>query len=189
MLRGHQLPVTCLVISPDDRFIFSASKDGSLIKCKCSPGAVTGCSQAQILQGVWVSTEVAWPLAILGLCIIPGSVEGSLTLLGVVGGSQRVIVMPFLQGRWTVGRGCAWCPGGRRARRSGTWGTPPTSFAWPSHRTASTWYGDRRWRDGHGECSPRVLGVESHAQMCLAGLKQPLPPAGSRMDPWDTQSP
>ncbi|NXX58766.1 U3IP2 protein, partial [Scopus umbretta] len=34
MLQGHQLPVTCLVISPDDRFIFSASKDGSLIKCK-----------------------------------------------------------------------------------------------------------------------------------------------------------
>ncbi|KAM6126485.1 U3 small nucleolar RNA-interacting protein 2 [Phoenicopterus ruber ruber] len=34
MLRGHQLPVTCLVISPDDRFIFSGSKDGSLIKCK-----------------------------------------------------------------------------------------------------------------------------------------------------------
>ncbi|KFQ93516.1 U3 small nucleolar RNA-interacting protein 2, partial [Nipponia nippon] len=34
VLRGHQLPVTCLVISPDDRFIFSAPKDGSLIKCK-----------------------------------------------------------------------------------------------------------------------------------------------------------
>ncbi|NWY75585.1 U3IP2 protein, partial [Erithacus rubecula] len=34
VLRGHQLPVTCLVISPDDRFIFSSSKDGSLIKCK-----------------------------------------------------------------------------------------------------------------------------------------------------------
>ncbi|NXF38229.1 U3IP2 protein, partial [Nyctibius bracteatus] len=34
VLRGHQLPVTCLVISPDDRFIFSASKDGSVIKCK-----------------------------------------------------------------------------------------------------------------------------------------------------------
>ncbi|NXD03693.1 U3IP2 protein, partial [Certhia familiaris] len=34
VLRGHQLPVTCLAISPDDRFIFSASKDGSLIKCK-----------------------------------------------------------------------------------------------------------------------------------------------------------
>ncbi|NXD72776.1 U3IP2 protein, partial [Eolophus roseicapillus] len=34
VFRGHQLPVTCLVISPDDRFIFSASKDGSLIKCK-----------------------------------------------------------------------------------------------------------------------------------------------------------
>lgn len=44
VLRGHQLAVTCLVISPDDRFIFSASKDGSLIKCKCLPGAVTGCS-------------------------------------------------------------------------------------------------------------------------------------------------
>ncbi|NXU29717.1 U3IP2 protein, partial [Thalassarche chlororhynchos] len=34
VLRGHQLPITCLVISPDDRFLFSASKDGSLIKCK-----------------------------------------------------------------------------------------------------------------------------------------------------------
>ncbi|NWV77962.1 U3IP2 protein, partial [Dasyornis broadbenti] len=34
VLRGHQLPVTCLVISPDNRYIFSASKDGSLIKCK-----------------------------------------------------------------------------------------------------------------------------------------------------------
>ncbi|NWS61195.1 U3IP2 protein, partial [Chunga burmeisteri] len=34
VLRGHQLPVTCLVISPDDKVIFSASKDGSLIKCK-----------------------------------------------------------------------------------------------------------------------------------------------------------
>ncbi|NWT42343.1 U3IP2 protein, partial [Chroicocephalus maculipennis] len=34
VLRGHQLPVTCLVISPDDRFIFSASKDGTVIKCK-----------------------------------------------------------------------------------------------------------------------------------------------------------
>lgn len=51
VLRGHQLPVTCLVISPDDKFIFSASKDGSLIKCKCLPGAVTGCSPAQTLQG------------------------------------------------------------------------------------------------------------------------------------------
>ncbi|NWT07142.1 U3IP2 protein, partial [Mionectes macconnelli] len=38
VLRGHQLPVTCLVISPDDRFIFSASKDGSLIKCKLDSG-------------------------------------------------------------------------------------------------------------------------------------------------------
>lgn len=43
VLRGHQLPVTCLVISPDDRFIFSASKDGALIKCKCSLGDATGC--------------------------------------------------------------------------------------------------------------------------------------------------
>ncbi|KAM9271826.1 LOW QUALITY PROTEIN: U3 small nucleolar RNA-interacting protein 2 [Cariama cristata] len=34
VLRGHQLPITCLVISPDDKVIFSASKDGSLIKCK-----------------------------------------------------------------------------------------------------------------------------------------------------------
>uniref|UniRef100_A0A8D0EU16 U3 small nucleolar RNA-interacting protein 2 n=1 Tax=Strix occidentalis caurina TaxID=311401 RepID=A0A8D0EU16_STROC len=38
VLRGHQLPVTCLVISPDDRFIFSASKDGSLIKWEVESG-------------------------------------------------------------------------------------------------------------------------------------------------------
>ncbi|NXE57065.1 U3IP2 protein, partial [Casuarius casuarius] len=34
VLRGHQLPITCLVISPDDKFIFSAAKDGFIIKCK-----------------------------------------------------------------------------------------------------------------------------------------------------------
>ncbi|XP_071406836.1 U3 small nucleolar RNA-interacting protein 2 [Pithys albifrons albifrons] len=38
VLRGHQLPVTCLVISPDDKFIFSASKDGSLIKWEVESG-------------------------------------------------------------------------------------------------------------------------------------------------------
>ncbi|XP_065498356.1 U3 small nucleolar RNA-interacting protein 2 isoform X2 [Caloenas nicobarica] len=38
VLRGHQLPVTCLVISPDDRFIFSASKDGALIKWEVESG-------------------------------------------------------------------------------------------------------------------------------------------------------
>ncbi|KFU83763.1 U3 small nucleolar RNA-interacting protein 2, partial [Chaetura pelagica] len=38
VLRGHQLPVTCLVISPDDTFIFSASKDGALIKWEVESG-------------------------------------------------------------------------------------------------------------------------------------------------------
>ncbi|XP_064931116.1 U3 small nucleolar RNA-interacting protein 2 [Columba livia] len=38
VLRGHQLPITCLVISPDDRFIFSASKDGALIKWEVESG-------------------------------------------------------------------------------------------------------------------------------------------------------
>ncbi|NWY07631.1 U3IP2 protein, partial [Nothoprocta ornata] len=33
VLRGHQQPITCLVISPDDKFIFSAAKDCSIIKC------------------------------------------------------------------------------------------------------------------------------------------------------------
>ncbi|CAB1315303.1 unnamed protein product [Coregonus sp. 'balchen'] len=32
MLRGHKLPVTCLVISPDDKHVFSAAKDCSIIK-------------------------------------------------------------------------------------------------------------------------------------------------------------
>lgn len=45
------------------------------------------------------------------------------------------------------------------------------------------------WRDGHGVCSAWVLGVQAHAQMCPAGLKQPLSSTGSRMGPWDSQSP
>ncbi|XP_078059209.1 U3 small nucleolar RNA-interacting protein 2 isoform X2 [Mustelus asterias] len=38
LLRGHQLPVTCLVVSPDDKYIFSASKDCSIIKWDVSCG-------------------------------------------------------------------------------------------------------------------------------------------------------
>lgn len=34
VLRGHQLPITCLVITPDDKYIFSAAKDCSIIKCE-----------------------------------------------------------------------------------------------------------------------------------------------------------
>jgi WD domain, G-beta repeat. len=33
-LRGHKLSVTCVVISSDDKYIFSASKDGAIIKCE-----------------------------------------------------------------------------------------------------------------------------------------------------------
>uniref|UniRef100_A0A8C8J617 U3 small nucleolar RNA-interacting protein 2 n=1 Tax=Oncorhynchus tshawytscha TaxID=74940 RepID=A0A8C8J617_ONCTS len=32
LLRGHKLPVTCLIISPDEQYVFSASKDCSIIK-------------------------------------------------------------------------------------------------------------------------------------------------------------
>ncbi|XP_077458852.1 U3 small nucleolar RNA-interacting protein 2 [Stigmatopora argus] len=38
LLRGHKLPVTCLVISPDDKCIFSASKDCSIIKWEVESG-------------------------------------------------------------------------------------------------------------------------------------------------------
>ena len=34
VLRGHQLSVTCLCLSPEDKFVFSGSKDCSIIKCK-----------------------------------------------------------------------------------------------------------------------------------------------------------
>lgn len=34
VLRGHKLPVTCLVISSDDKYIFSAAKDCTIIKCE-----------------------------------------------------------------------------------------------------------------------------------------------------------
>ncbi|XP_007425948.1 U3 small nucleolar RNA-interacting protein 2 isoform X1 [Python bivittatus] len=38
VLRGHQLPITCLVISPDDKFVFSAAKDCSIIKWDVESG-------------------------------------------------------------------------------------------------------------------------------------------------------
>uniref|UniRef100_A0A665TIU2 U3 small nucleolar RNA-interacting protein 2 n=1 Tax=Echeneis naucrates TaxID=173247 RepID=A0A665TIU2_ECHNA len=38
LLRGHKLPITCLVISPDDKYIFSAAKDCSIIKWDVESG-------------------------------------------------------------------------------------------------------------------------------------------------------
>ncbi|XP_077430355.1 U3 small nucleolar RNA-interacting protein 2 [Vanacampus margaritifer] len=38
LLRGHKLPITCLVISPDDKCIFSAAKDCSIIKWDVDSG-------------------------------------------------------------------------------------------------------------------------------------------------------
>lgn len=35
VLRGHKLPVTCLVVTSDDKYIFSAAKECSIIKCAC----------------------------------------------------------------------------------------------------------------------------------------------------------
>ncbi|XP_055768239.1 U3 small nucleolar RNA-interacting protein 2-like isoform X2 [Salvelinus fontinalis] len=40
LFRGHKLPVTCLVISPDDQHIFSASKDCSIIKWDVESGKI-----------------------------------------------------------------------------------------------------------------------------------------------------
>ncbi|XP_060060553.1 U3 small nucleolar RNA-interacting protein 2 isoform X3 [Erinaceus europaeus] len=38
ILRGHQLPITCLVITPDDLAIFSAAKDCTIIKWSVESG-------------------------------------------------------------------------------------------------------------------------------------------------------
>ncbi|KAL0978128.1 hypothetical protein UPYG_G00166510 [Umbra pygmaea] len=38
LLRGHKLPVTCLVITPDDKHVFSAAKDCSIIKWAVESG-------------------------------------------------------------------------------------------------------------------------------------------------------
>uniref|UniRef100_A0A8C1Z831 U3 small nucleolar RNA-interacting protein 2 n=1 Tax=Cyprinus carpio TaxID=7962 RepID=A0A8C1Z831_CYPCA len=38
LMRGHKLPVTCLVITPDEKYIFSASKDCSIIKWEVESG-------------------------------------------------------------------------------------------------------------------------------------------------------
>nr|XP_020453612.1 U3 small nucleolar RNA-interacting protein 2 [Monopterus albus] len=38
VLRGHKLPVTCVVITPDDKCIFSAAKDCSIIKWNVEDG-------------------------------------------------------------------------------------------------------------------------------------------------------
>lgn len=110
--------------------------------------------------GLWVPVEVAWSPAPPGMCvfIVLGLCGRLLALSRAVGGSQGVTAMPFPQGRWRAGRGCAWCPGARRALRNGTWGTHPTFSAWPFRQMASTWYGRGRWhchvgrRGGGGAC-------------------------------------
>ncbi|KAM4652769.1 U3 small nucleolar RNA-interacting protein 2 [Discoglossus pictus] len=38
LFRGHKGPITCLVITPDDEYIFSGSKDCSIIKWQVSDG-------------------------------------------------------------------------------------------------------------------------------------------------------
>uniref|UniRef100_A0A8C4ID19 U3 small nucleolar RNA-interacting protein 2 n=1 Tax=Dicentrarchus labrax TaxID=13489 RepID=A0A8C4ID19_DICLA len=38
VLRGHKLPITCLVITSDDKYIFSAAKDCSIIKWDVESG-------------------------------------------------------------------------------------------------------------------------------------------------------
>ncbi|XP_073498906.1 U3 small nucleolar RNA-interacting protein 2 [Phyllobates terribilis] len=56
LLRGHQGPVTCLVISPDDKHVFSGSKDCAIIKWSISdgkkihkiPGGRKGCEDQHI---------------------------------------------------------------------------------------------------------------------------------------------
>ena len=58
MLRGHQHPVTFLAVSPDDKFIFSAAKDGSVIKCKCF---CFSCCCGGDLAGAGLLVEVALP--------------------------------------------------------------------------------------------------------------------------------
>ncbi|XP_057314504.1 U3 small nucleolar RNA-interacting protein 2-like isoform X2 [Hydractinia symbiolongicarpus] len=42
ILRGHQLPVTCVVVSHDNKYIFSASKDGTIIKWDVTSGVKLG---------------------------------------------------------------------------------------------------------------------------------------------------
>ncbi|XP_068702337.1 U3 small nucleolar RNA-interacting protein 2-like isoform X1 [Montipora foliosa] len=50
VLKGHQLSVTCLCVSPDDKFVFSGSKDCSIIKWDietgCKQGKISGCHKA-----------------------------------------------------------------------------------------------------------------------------------------------
>ncbi|XP_044157728.1 U3 small nucleolar RNA-interacting protein 2 [Bufo gargarizans] len=56
LLRGHQGPITCLVITPDDKHVFSGSKDCSIIKWSISdgkkvqkiPGGRKGCEDKHI---------------------------------------------------------------------------------------------------------------------------------------------
>jgi ribosomal RNA-processing protein 9 len=43
--KGHQLSTTCTVISPDEKFVFSSSKDCTIIKCSFFPSFLL------ILQG------------------------------------------------------------------------------------------------------------------------------------------
>lgn len=42
VLKGHQLPITCVCVSPDDKVVFSGSKDCSIIKWNIETGKKEG---------------------------------------------------------------------------------------------------------------------------------------------------
>lgn len=60
LLRGHKLSVTCLVITPDETHIFSASKDCSIIKCNYHPWASERFLCLKVASR-WVITALAPP--------------------------------------------------------------------------------------------------------------------------------
>lgn len=120
VLRGHQLPVTCLVISPDDRFIFSASKDGTVIKCKCWGSdwlfpQPRPCGEPAA-AGPRVPVEVAWPPAPPGMwtSIVLGSGGGLVSIFQSSGRLTAGDGGAFSAGEVESGKRLCVVPGGKK---------------------------------------------------------------------------
>ncbi|KAK2119231.1 hypothetical protein P7K49_000617 [Saguinus oedipus] len=63
VLRGHQLSITCLVITPDDSVIFSAAKDCTIIKWSVESGRKLHAQRCQNLYTFTEHQDAAWGLA------------------------------------------------------------------------------------------------------------------------------
>ena len=99
--RGHQLPLTCVTVTSDSKFVFSGAKDCSIIKCEdgCSTHTYYWCTGPTVL--FFLSTQTL-------VCAVPNILTLSLSL------PSPITPSPLLPGYLESGQKCCVLPGHRK---------------------------------------------------------------------------